>query len=228
MALVLCRECGQRVSTEAPSCPHCGVPQPAPAATPSATEAQVPQPAGTAFRKPTGAVTGERGAGNQGPGRRSAHCRTCGNVVTPTTEICPNCGTRPLLGRAYCQGCASPTRPEQELCVSCGVRLKTLLAVDTRGVPIESDFPGIPDYYRQEFKQIHESNESYKGKWNWAAFLLGPVWALTKGVWLAPVICFVAAILTWGIGGVVYWFIFGARGNYMYYAAHAKSKQVPI
>ena len=149
-------------------------------------------------------------------------------MVTPTTEICPNCGTRPLLGRAYCQGCASPTRPEQELCVSCGVRLKTLLAVDTHGVPIEADFPGVPDYYRQEFKHIHESNESYKGKWNWAAFLLGPVWALTKGVWLAPVICCVAAIFTWGIGGVVYWFIFGARGNYMYYAAHAKSKQVPI
>jgi hypothetical protein len=38
----------------------------------------------------------------------------------------------------------------------------------------------------------------------------------------------VAAILTWGIGGVVYWFICGARGNYMYYAAHAKSKRVPI
>ncbi len=28
MALAACRECGQKVSTEAPSCPHCGVPSP--------------------------------------------------------------------------------------------------------------------------------------------------------------------------------------------------------
>ena len=28
MALVPCRECGQQISTEAPICPHCGVPEP--------------------------------------------------------------------------------------------------------------------------------------------------------------------------------------------------------
>lgn len=28
MALMYCRECGDRVSSEAPTCPHCGVPQP--------------------------------------------------------------------------------------------------------------------------------------------------------------------------------------------------------
>ena len=28
MTLTPCRECGQQVSTEAPSCPHCGVPEP--------------------------------------------------------------------------------------------------------------------------------------------------------------------------------------------------------
>lgn len=28
MALMYCRECGQRVSSEAPTCPHCGVPAP--------------------------------------------------------------------------------------------------------------------------------------------------------------------------------------------------------
>ena len=29
MALQPCRECGESVSTEAPACPHCGVPKPA-------------------------------------------------------------------------------------------------------------------------------------------------------------------------------------------------------
>lgn len=28
MALMYCRECGKQVSSEAPACPHCGVPQP--------------------------------------------------------------------------------------------------------------------------------------------------------------------------------------------------------
>lgn len=28
MALMFCRECGKQVSSEAPSCPHCGVPRP--------------------------------------------------------------------------------------------------------------------------------------------------------------------------------------------------------
>jgi TM2 domain-containing membrane protein YozV len=28
MALMYCRECGKQVSSEAPTCPHCGVPQP--------------------------------------------------------------------------------------------------------------------------------------------------------------------------------------------------------
>ena len=32
MTLTPCRECGQQVSNEAPSCPHCGVPDPAKAA----------------------------------------------------------------------------------------------------------------------------------------------------------------------------------------------------
>jgi len=29
MALTKCRDCGDQVSTEAPSCPHCGAPRPA-------------------------------------------------------------------------------------------------------------------------------------------------------------------------------------------------------
>ena len=49
MALMYCRECGQRVSSEAPTCPHCGVPAPVllpdgrPAAVAVATRAYVPR-----------------------------------------------------------------------------------------------------------------------------------------------------------------------------------------
>ena len=159
---------------------------------------------------------------------KTLHCRTCGKSISEKAEICVGCGTRPLSGRAHCQDCGATTTPSQELCLKCGVRLRTLLGVDQSGLPIEPDFPGLPDYYQREFRKIYETSESYKGQWNWAAFFFGPLWALTKGVWLAPVICFIAAVVTWGIGGVVYWVVFGARGNYMYYAAHAKHKQVPI
>lgn len=48
------------------------------------------------------------------------YCRSCGNEVNGVTEICPNCGVRPLNGRSYCQHCAVETRPEQEMCVKCG------------------------------------------------------------------------------------------------------------
>ena len=56
----------------------------------------------------------------------------------------------------------------------------------SHGAPINTVFPELSLYYRDEFDKIYESNEKYKGKWNWAAFFFGPIWALTKGVWVAP------------------------------------------
>jgi hypothetical protein len=90
----------------------------------------------------------------------------------------------------------------------------------------ELNLTGLSPYYQKEFKKIHESGESYKGKWNWAAFLFGAIWALTKGAWLSAIIALVVALLTGGVGGVVYWFVFGMRGNYIYYTLHVKKKQL--
>ncbi len=50
MALAPCRECRQTISTEAQTCPHCGVPRPTDPAAPPAPSA--PPPAGSAFRAP--------------------------------------------------------------------------------------------------------------------------------------------------------------------------------
>lgn len=49
MALGQCRECGKQVSTEAASCPHCGVPQPTRLTAPAPAS---PIAAGTGFRRP--------------------------------------------------------------------------------------------------------------------------------------------------------------------------------
>lgn len=47
MALVPCRECGQQVSTEAKTCPHCGVADPAGKPTPARPPSATPAPTGS-------------------------------------------------------------------------------------------------------------------------------------------------------------------------------------
>jgi hypothetical protein len=100
-------------------------------------------------------------------------------------------------------------------------------------LPPDTDF-GTPDYsnldpyYRAEFDQIAETEEIYKGKWNWAAFIFGGIWALTKGLWLPALIAFGGAFFTGGVVGVIYWLVFGARGNYMYYSKIVKQKDIPF
>jgi len=150
------------------------------------------------------------------------HCRTCGAEVAENAEICLKCGVKPFTGVRFCQNCGAETIATQEICVKCGVRLRRGPVL--RGM--NSDFSFLDPYYQDEFGRIMESNEGYKGRWNWAAFFFGPIWALTKGVWLPPLI---VLLLCWTIVvPVCYWFIFGARGNYMYYCAHVKNKQIPV
>jgi hypothetical protein len=92
----------------------------------------------------------------------------------------------------------------------------------------DREFSGFSPYYQQEFRQIRASGEAYKGKWNWAAFLFSAIWGLTKGLWLPSLICFVGAIFTGGFVGVVYWFVFGARGNYLYYCKEIKHRDLAV
>ncbi|HMY73265.1 MAG TPA: GYF domain-containing protein [Blastocatellia bacterium] len=94
---------------------------------------------------------------------------------------------------------------------------------------------GLPVYYQEEFRKIAGSNEVYKGKWNSAAFLFTFIWALTKGVWLAPLVwgsVFTAILfISCGFGVVlapVFWILFGVRGNYMYYCASQKNQQIVV
>lgn len=56
-------------------------------------------------------------------GLKHVYCRECGNEVNEQTEICTNCGVRPLNGKNYCQSCGVETKPEQELCINCGSKL---------------------------------------------------------------------------------------------------------
>src|ERR1700675_1610416 len=84
----------------------------------------------------------------------------------------------------------------------------------------------FPEYYQNEFQKIRDSNEEYKGKWNWAAFLAGPVWAYAKGLQTVVVVYVLAIIFTFGISILAYAVIFGLRGNYMYYTKLTKSRNL--
>jgi len=139
MALAQCRECAREVSTEASSCPHCGVPG------------------------PTGAAAG-RSAPSSAPATGSPFTR------------------RPPIVSAR-QERAAQAEPATEHSLS--GRLKTPTATTHAALPAQIDFSHLPEYYRKEFQKIYESNETYTDKWNWAAFLFGLIWGITKGLWLA-------------------------------------------
>ncbi len=119
-----------------------------------------------------------------------------------------------------CQYCAEEIQDEAIKCKHCGESLA--------GAQLKNNFSNLPSYYQEEFRKISESNEAYRGKWNWAAFFFGPLWALTKGIWLASIICIVVAVITAGIGGIIYWFAFALRGNYQYYCSYVKNRQLLI
>jgi hypothetical protein len=128
--------------------------------------------------------------------------------TAPSRARCPDCGREIFQGVPVCPDCGTSTG---------------FMFSERPGY----DFSGLPAYYREEFAAIESSQEEYKGQWNSAAFLLFPYWGLFHGVWLASLLAVVAGILTLGIGWIAYAFVFGFRGNYLYYSAYAKHKQLP-
>lgn len=134
--------------------------------------------------------------------------------------------TTTVAANGFCTSCGTAIQNGNRFCGKCGTALTTSpvppvsssMAVPSPQVQIQAtNFVGLSEYYQNEFRMIESSGERYQGKWNWAAFFFGAIWALTKGLWVPALICFVGSIFTGGIVGVIYWFIFGARGNYMHY-----------
>ncbi len=162
-------------------------------------------------------------------------CRNCGKEINDQAEICIHCGTRPLIKRNFCYKCGAETKPNQEICIKCGFISMSSTLYTKEQIPYRTEFSNLSQYYQDEFNKIYSSGDRYRGKWNWWAFSFGALWGLTKGVWLASVIAIIVVVfaglivapLGWIIA-TIYWFIFGVRGNWMYYNAYAKKKQLPI
>ena len=170
------------------------------------------------------------------PGRKEVFCRVCGSPVQEQARFCMKCGCNPLNGNSFCQECGTTTTERQEVCVKCGVMLKSvernkrnqeyIYPDPEEDVFLDLDFSTLSPYYQREFTKIYNSNEKYKGKFNICAFLFGGIWALTKGLLLPAVVAIGSGFLSFGIIAIIYWFIFGFRGNYMYYNLYVKNKNL--
>ena len=99
MPLTQCRECGAQVSTEAPSCPHCGVRSP----TRPSDPVQGNAPERSAFSKRPSAPERpllepqpppERNTASATTGRARKYCQHCGSDIDANAEVCPRCGVR--------------------------------------------------------------------------------------------------------------------------------------
>ena len=137
----------------------------------------------------------------------STEARPMSATSAATNSFCTSCGTALQIGNRFCGKCGTSTT---------GIPNPAPILPRQSAVASVS-YAGLSSYYEREFSMIESSGEKYQGSWNWAAFLFGGIWALTKGLWVPALIAFVGAMFTGGVIGVIYWFIFGARGNYMYY-----------
>ncbi len=124
-----------------------------------------------------------------------------------------------------CNSCGTPLEGSETVCRSCGATTSKTPPQKPSTAEIPSN---LPEYYRSEFQKIRDSNEDYKGKWNWAAFFLGPIWAFSKGLRETVVVYLVAILFTFGISVLAYAIIYGLHGNYMYYSKLTKRRVLLI
>lgn len=169
------------------------------------------------------------------------YCRHCAQNINEKAEYCIHCGCRPLSGLKHCQECGVETTENQEICTKCGVKLLKQNSSNNNSdsindkvnkllngnKPLEEnlDFTYLIPYYQDEFKKIHESNETYNSRWNWAAFLLNWIWAFAKGLWVSAVVCLLLCFVTGGILALPLAIYFGIRGNKLYYNLTVKKQQ---
>jgi hypothetical protein len=100
---------------------------------------------------------------------------------------------------------------------------------------IDFNLSSVSLYYQKEFEKIISSNEIYKGKWNWWAFLFSWIWCFSKGLWLMALIIFLPVLLLYTfdasavgfIYAIIFWIFLGNRGTWFYYNLKIKGKQMP-
>lgn len=216
-----CQKCGVDNPEGSKFCASCGSP--------------IPQQVSPA----TGSKCLQCGTENPAGGK---FCLNCGKPLAQVISVpgspaqgvvlnrCPRCGAENPPGGRFCGGCGASLQP-----ATYGATPQAPSAA-----PISAAFATLTPYYQEEFRKIQESNETYKGKWNWAAFFLSVFWGFYRGVWARSLVLLVAPWIMYFIAFSTYeesfsWLgilislaasiVFGLRGNHFYYNAFVKKKQ---
>jgi hypothetical protein len=88
------------------------------------------------------------------------------------------------------------------------------------GTPSE----GLPDYYARAFAEFDTGGSQIV--WNWAAFLLGALWYLYRGMWAKALIYAAIAIFSGGFLIIPLWIYAGLRGTYDLYLLRRTATQL--
>ena len=144
-----------------------------------------------------------------------AQCPSCGAGVDIVPGRCRKCGT----------SVAAPAAPAFAVSGSGAAAAPAPAPAVVRGSAPPS-FAGLSSYYQREFSKIYNSNETYKGAFNWAAFLFGPFWALSKGLMASGLIALALVFISGGVLGLPIAVLYGVRGNYFYYSLFVNGKQL--
>jgi hypothetical protein len=148
------------------------------------------------------------------------NCPDCDAKVSQRAPTCPNCGVP--LGSRTAQGV---TAGAASLFDSIKNKVQQSENVSHRKTMPTFDTSTLAEKYADEFKKIHQSNGLYKGGFNVMAFLFGPLWALSKGLWLHALVVVVAILLTGGLLAVPAWIFTGVRGTHVFYLKHVHGQQ---
>jgi hypothetical protein len=139
---------------------------------------------------------------------------------------CPACGASIDFNATECKYCGEAIAFQAPQ-----YQVSQTQPVNTYSENTYSENKHLKLYYQEQFHKISESNETYKGKWNWCAFFFSWIWAFTKGLWglalvsLGISVLFSSLDVSWvSLGISIFW---GLCGNYWYYNLEKNKKQFP-
>jgi uncharacterized protein DUF2628 len=127
---------------------------------------------------------------------------------------CPFCSEEILEGAIKCKHCGEVLKKDE------------YARVATERAKIIKDYGRFTTHYQEVFKQIDEKNGSFRPKWNWAAFLFGFFWYLSKGMWVKGLVMIAITFAFSGVPVLFFWLYGGIAGNFDYYLYAIQGKQL--
>ena len=141
-------------------------------------------------------------------------CKNCGFDYSEDSNLCPKCNMK------------SDTNKEEIVIISAADCYGQYYRKGKTSNNIYDEFTNLKPYYQIEFSKIKDSNETYKGRFNFFPFLFSWIWMLTKKMYVGAVvyIIVVGALTNYihGIFTLIFRILMGFRANYIYYNYYTK------